>query len=378
MAGIYLHIPFCKKRCIYCDFYSSTRSDLRTHYVEALCSELKQRIHYLNGEPVTTLYLGGGTPSQLTINQLQRIFNCLSQLIELQTLEEITLEANPDDLTPTYVEGLASLPINRISMGIQSFDDRMLGLLNRRHTAQQAIQAVACCREAGFSNLSIDLMYGLPGQTETSWSKDLQQAIALEVEHISAYHLSIEEGTPLHHLIQAHRLHETDEELSVRLFELLTSTLQQAGYEQYEISNFCRPGYHSRHNSSYWHGIPYLGCGASAHSFNRTSREWNVASIERYIEGITSNHRDFEQEHLDATTRYNETVMTALRTRQGLDLHLLTQNFGHSSYNYCLRMARPHLESGLLTLTNSHLHLTQKGIFVSDHILTDLMKVTDM
>lgn len=377
MAGIYLHIPFCKKRCIYCDFYSSTRSDLRERYVEALCSELEQRIHYLNKEPVTTLYFGGGTPSQLTIGQLQRIFDCLSRLINLQELEEVTLEANPDDLTPAYVEGLSTLPINRLSMGIQSFDDRMLQLLNRRHTALQAIEAVARCREAGFQNLSIDLMYGLPGQDEEGWARDLRQAVALNVEHISAYHLSIEEGTPLHRLWAAHRLDEADEELSVRLFEMLTTTLQQAGYEQYEISNFCLPGRHSRHNSSYWHGIPYLGCGASAHSFNRTSREWNIASIEHYIEGITNGQRAYEQENLDKNTRYNETVMTALRTREGLSLSLLSRQFDNSYYNYCLRMAHPHLEAGLMEISNDCLRLTHKGIFVSDAILTDLMSIAD-
>lgn len=375
MAGIYLHIPFCKKRCIYCDFYSSTRSDLRTRYVEALCSELRQRIHYLDGEPVTTLYLGGGTPSQLTINELQQLFSCLDQLIDLNALEEITLEANPDDLTPEYVKGLTSLPINRLSMGIQSFDDNMLRLLNRRHTAQQAIRAVAHCQEAGLRHLSIDLMYGLPGQTEESWRKDLQQAIALGVEHISAYHLSVEEETPLHRLILAHRLHEADEELSVSLFEQLTSTLQQAGYEQYEISNFCLPGRHSRHNSSYWRGIPYLGCGAAAHSFNGLSREWNVASIERYIASIEEGKRDFERELLDLNMRYNETVMTSLRTHEGLNLNQLQQQFGSTYLAYCLRMARPHIDQGLMVLTTDHLHLTHQGIFVSNDLLSDLMMI---
>lgn len=377
MAGIYLHIPFCKKRCIYCDFYSSTRSDLRDRYVEALCNELTQRIHYLDGERITTIYLGGGTPSQLSIEQLQRIFGCLNQLIDDNAIEEITLEANPDDLTPAYVEALASLPVNRLSMGIQSFDDSMLQLLNRRHTARQAIEAVAQCRKAGFRNLSIDLMYGLPGQSEKGWATDLQQAINLGVEHISAYHLSIEEGTPLYRLRQAHRLHEADEELSVRLFEMLTTTLQRAGYEQYEISNFCLPGHHSRHNSSYWHGISYLGCGASAHSFNRTSREWNIASIERYISGIKTGQRDYEQEQLSLTTRYNETVMTALRTQQGLSMIQLSQQFGSSFYNYCIRMAQPHLNAGLMEFTENHLRLTHRGIFISDAILTDLMKVDE-
>lgn len=373
MAGIYLHIPFCKKRCIYCDFYSSTRSDLRTRYVEALCSELEQRIDYLEGAPVRTLYLGGGTPSQLTTEQLQRIFDTMQRLINLNDLEEVTLEANPDDLTARYVEGLTTLPINRLSMGIQSFDDSMLRLLNRRHTAQQARDAVERCRAAGFSNLSIDLMYGLPGQTAEAWRNDLQQAIALGVEHISAYHLSVEEGTPLHRLCQANRLHEADEELSVMLFEQLTTTLQQAGYLQYEISNFCLPNRHSRHNSAYWQGIPYLGCGASAHSYNGVSREWNVASIDRYIGGIVEGERDFEQEQLDQTTRYNEMVMTALRTREGLSLEQLKQQFGTSYHDYCLDMAHRHLEQGLMALTEGRLHLTHQGIFVSDALLSDLM-----
>ena len=375
MAGIYLHIPFCKKRCIYCDFYSSTRSDLRARYVEALCSELEQRIGYLKGEPVKTLYLGGGTPSQLTTEQLKHLFDSLQHLVKLNELEEVTLEANPDDLTDHFVEGLTTLPINRVSMGIQSFDDKMLHLLNRRHTAQQARDAVARCRAAGFTNLSIDLMYGLPGQTVEAWHHDLQQAITLGVEHISAYHLIVEEGTPLHRLCQTNQLHEADEELSVSLFEELTNTLQQAGYVHYEISNFCLPGYHSRHNSAYWHGIPYLGCGASAHSYNGVSREWNAPSIDRYIAGIEEGKRDYEQEQLDRNTRYNEMVMTALRTREGVSIEQLKQLFGATYSAYCLRMARPHLEQGLMALSEGRLRLTHQGIFVSDDLLSDLMMI---
>ena len=375
MAGLYLHIPFCKKRCIYCDFYSTTREEMKRRYVEALCKELETRKGYLQGEPLTTIYLGGGTPSQLSPQELELIFNTIAYCFDLSKVEEITLEANPDDLTPDYVKGLRQLPINRLSMGIQSFDDGMLRLLNRRHTAQEAMEAVNRCQQAGLQRLSIDLMYGLPNQTEELWERDLAQALTLGVEHISAYHLSIEEGTPLHRLLQSHRVEEADEELSVRLFERLTTTLTAAGYQHYEISNFALPGCHSRHNSSYWEGVPYLGCGAAAHSFHGNSREWNVASIDRYIEGICQDRRNYEEEQLDLYTRYNERVMTALRTRHGLSLPQLKAEFGQELHNYCLRMARPHLLTGVLEQEGDTLRLSHQGILVSNDILSDLMFV---
>lgn len=377
MAGIYIHIPFCKTRCIYCDFYSTTRSELKKRYVDALCRELRMRKEYLRGEAVETVYFGGGTPSQLDEHAFRQIFETIEEVYGLEKCGEITLEANPDDLTEAYTDKLGNLPFNRISMGIQTFDDPTLRLLNRRHSAAQAVEAVRHCRQAGFRNISIDLIYGLPGETDRQWEQDLEKAISLNVEHISAYHLTYEEGTRIYELLKSHRIREVDEESSVRFFTRLTEQLQAAGYEHYEISNFCRPGRYSRHNSAYWKGIPYLGCGPAAHSFDTQSREWNTPSLEHYIQAIEAGHRAFETEQLDNTTRYNEYVMTALRTAQGIAIAELGQRFGTSLQHYCEEMARPHLKSGALKLQDNRLRLTRQGIFVSDGIISDLMFVND-
>ncbi|WP_291530329.1 radical SAM family heme chaperone HemW [Bacteroides sp. UBA939] len=378
MAGIYIHIPFCKTRCIYCDFYSTTRSELKSQYIRALCRELTERKEYLKGEAVETIYFGGGTPSQLSEEDFRQVFGTIEQVYGLEHAKEITLEANPDDLTDEYTGMLSALPFNRISMGIQTFDDATLQLLNRRHNATQAIKAVERCRRAGFRNISIDLIYGLPGETNERWKQDLQQAVSLHAEHISAYHLTYEEGTPIHDMLLSHRIREVDEESSALFFSDLTDTLTAAGYEHYEISNFCQPGMYSRHNTSYWRGIPYLGCGPSAHSFNTLTREWNTASLEKYISSIEEGHREFETEYLDTATRYNECIMTALRTMWGVPMQYVEQTFGPELRQYCTDMARPYLQSGKLELKDNHLRLTREGIFVSDGIISDLMFIEDL
>lgn len=375
MAGIYIHIPFCKRRCIYCDFFSTTRSEKKSAYVHALCRELEMRKDYLERENIETIYFGGGTPSQLSKEELEEIFTYIYKVYHIRPNAEITLEANPDDLTPEYVEMLRQLPINRISMGIQTFQEETLKLLHRRHTARQAIEAFQRCREAGFHNISIDLMYGLPGETLETWKQDLQQAIALHPEHISAYHLIYEEGTALWNLKDQHRVEEADEELSLTLFSTLIDTLTQAGYQHYEISNFCLPELHSRHNSSYWTGKKYLGCGPSAHSYNGISRQWNVASLDHYIESITSGKPDYEIEELDIYTRYNDFVITSIRTCWGMPLSHLRSEYGEELYRYCLRMAKPHLDEGVLEIDEDVLKLTRKGIFISDGIMSDLLFV---
>ena len=375
MAGIYIHIPFCKRRCIYCDFFSTTQSEKKSAYVHALCRELEMRKDYLEGEDIETIYLGGGTPSQLLQEELEEIFNHIYKVYPVREDAEITLEANPDDLTPEYVAMLRQLPINRISMGIQTFQEETLKLLHRRHTAVQAIEAFRRCREAGFQNISIDLMYGLPGETLDTWRADLQQAIDLRPEHISAYHLIYEEGTALWKLREQHQVEEADEDLSVSLFSTLIEQLSEAGYQHYEISNFCLPGLHSRHNSSYWTGKKYLGCGPSAHSFNGVSRQWNLASLESYMKGVEEGELDVEVEELDLYTRYNDFVLTSIRTAWGMPLSKLRSEFGEELYRYCMRMAKPHLEQGVLEIGEDVLRLTRKGIFVSDGIMSDLMWV---
>ena len=375
MAGIYIHIPFCKRRCIYCDFFSTTQSEKKPTYIHALCQELEIRKDYLQGEYIETIYLGGGTPSQLSLEELESIFTTIYNIYKVKEEAEITLEANPDDLAPEYVAMLRQLPVNRISMGIQTFQEDILKLLHRRHTAQQAIEAFQRCRNAGFQNISIDLMYGLPGETLETWKQDLQQAIALHPEHISAYHLIYEEGTTLWNLRERHQVEEADEELSVTLFKTLIDELTQAGYQHYEISNFCLPKLHSRHNSSYWTGKKYLGCGPSAHSFNGTSRQWNVASLDHYIEGIISGKPDYEMEELDIYTRYNDFVITSIRTCWGMPLSYLRTEYGEDLYCYCLRMAKPYLSQGLLETKENILKLTKEGIFISDGIMSDLLWV---
>lgn len=373
MAGIYIHIPFCKRRCIYCDFFSTTQSEKKAEYVHALCQELEMRKDYLGGEEIETIYLGGGTPSQLSQEELEEIFLYIYKVYQVSPQAEITLEANPDDLTQEYVSMLRKLPFNRISMGIQTFQEETLKLLHRRHTARQAIEAFRRCREAGFQDISIDLMYGLPGETLDTWKQDLQQAIDLQPEHISAYHLIYEEGTALWKLREQNQVKEAEEDLSVELFRTLIEKLTEAGYEHYEISNFCMPGLHSRHNSSYWTGKKYLGCGPSAHSYNGVSRQWNISSLDKYIEGIRANQPEFEIEELDLNTRYNDFVLTTIRTCWGMPLSQLRTIYGETLYNYCLRMAKPHLEQGVLEIVGETLKLTPQGIFISDGIMSDLM-----
>ena len=260
-------------------------------------------------------------------------------------------------------------------MGIQTFNEVMLERLHRRHTARQAIEAFENCRKAGFQNISIDLMYGLPGETTESWENDLSQAVRLHPEHISAYHLIYEEGTALWKLREEHRVKEVDEDLSVDFFSRLMQRLKENGYQHYEISNFCLPDKYSRHNSSYWTGKKYLGCGPSAHSYNGTSRQWNIASLDNYIKGITEGSPVSEIEELDLYTRYNDFVITSIRTCWGMPLGQLKEKFGEKLYRYCLRMAQPHLQQGTLEITEETLKLTEKGIFISDGIMSDMLWV---
>jgi oxygen-independent coproporphyrinogen-3 oxidase len=376
MAGIYIHIPFCKKRCIYCDFFSSTEGEKKAQYAEAICEELQDRKDYLQGQTIETIYFGGGTPSQLSASDFEKIFHTLSSFALHPSPKEITLEANPDDLTPDYLNSIKHLPFNRISLGIQSFDDKELQFLNRRHDARSAIAAVQLLQQEGFDNISIDLMYGLPGQTPEIWKETLRQAIALNVQHISAYHLIYEENTPLFTLLEQKKITPIDEELSVQLFEILIDTLTAAGFEHYEISNFAKSGYRSRHNSAYWTGAHYLGIGASAHSYNGISRQWNKKTLDAgyWVQGARCKVQDDELEIMDEKTAYNDFIITRLRMMEGIDIVELISLFGEKNETYCLEQARKYIENQLLEIENNHLRLTRKGIFVSDGIMGDLMK----
>lgn len=378
MAGIYLHIPFCKKRCIYCDFYSTTQENKKDAYIDALCHELELRTEYIpKGEKIETIYWGGGTPSQLEEKHFQKVFNTIYRNYDVIESPEITIEANPDDLTTEYIQMLRKAPFNRISIGIQTFNDDILNLLHRRHSAQQAIQAVKQCQEEGFQNISIDLIYGLPGETADTWNHDLDQAIQLNVTHISAYHLIFEENTPLWQLKEQHVVNEADEDKSILFFEMLIDRLTKAGYEHYEISNFALPGMRSKHNSSYWTGKNYIGCGPSAHSYNGISRQWNVSSLEQYIQEISHDTVPYEIEELDIHTRYNDLIITSIRTKDGLSLDKLKETMGMQLYTFCLKNAAPYLQQNLLVIEDGRMHLTQKGIFISDGIMSDLLWVED-
>lgn len=375
MAGLYIHIPFCASRCIYCGFYSTTRLDLRQQYVDALIRELVEvgKSKMLKDDSISTVYLGGGTPSQLTIPQLHQLFDAIYIYNKVESGAEVTIEMNPDDVSVPYADTLRQLGINRVSMGAQTFDDERLRWLNRRHTVAQVGQAVTILRAAGIRNISIDLMYGFPDETIDDFVRDIDEAIKLDVEHISAYCLMIEEGTELYRRYGDKRVREYDdskEETERKMYELLIDKLTAAGYEHYEISNFARPSFRSRHNSSYWTGVPYIGLGAAAHSFDGHLRSWNVSDIRQYIAAVNRDERLNEEEVLSATDFYNERVMLGLRTCEGVDLSALSDD----ERNYCIQEAQPFLSDDILLLTDNRLVLTRKGLFVSDYVMSSLMQ----
>lgn len=376
MAGIYIHVPFCKTRCIYCDFYTRTDMSPKYDYVSALCEEIKLRKNYIGDEDVKTVYFGGGTPSQLSESDFLRIFETLHHEFRITPDAEITMEANPDDLSPQYLANLKEkLPFNRLSIGIQSFDDEELKFLKRRHSADKAKEAVKMCQSLGYDNISIDLMYGLPNQTMQIWERNLEEAIALDVQHISSYHLIYEQGTRLYRLFKMGDVNPVDEDLSVDMFSRMIEKLTAAGFDHYEISNFARHGLYSKHNSSYWLGKKYLGLGPAAHSYDGQNRSWNVASISKYIEGIRAENPNLEIEVLDENTRYNDFILTGMRTKWGVNLSDLESLFGPKMKVFCLKNARKYLDQGFLTENDNILKLTRQGIFISDGIMSDLMWV---
>lgn len=374
MSGIYIHIPFCSQRCIYCDFYSTTNLKQQTAYVQAVLQEAKLRQNYLT-QPIKTLYFGGGTPSQLQPEAWHLLLNGLRSIYDLSEVEELTVECNPDDMDLNYIQLLKSLAVNRLSFGVQSFNDDELIFLNRRHNAQQAIDLVGKLQENGFSNISIDLMFALPNQTMESWTRTLDIALSLNVQHVSAYSLMYEGRTRLVQLRDQGKIVEMNDEKARQLFELLIDRTAQAGLQQYEISNFALAGYASLHNSSYWKGITYLGLGASAHSFNGDTRQWNVSHLQKYIDGVTQGSDYYEIENLSLDDRYNEYVMTGLRTESGISLNHIKETFGNVRLAYLLENAEMSIHNGLLMRNNSILKLTKSGIYVSDSVMSDLMYI---
>lgn len=375
MAGIYIHIPFCKQRCNYCAFYSSTLYNIKGEYADAVCKELLMRKEYIKGEEIKTIYFGGGTPSTLPITLLQKICDTIYKNYSVCSNAEVTIECNPDDLTEEFLAVLRQLPFNRISMGVQSFSDRQLKRLGRRHNAEKARRAVGNARAAGYKNISIDLIFALPDSTIEEWEESINEAISLNPEHISAYNLMYEEDTPLHRALQRGDFEELSEEENVEQFSMLIKRMKEAGYCHYEISNFAKPGYESRHNSSYWNDTAYIGCGAAAHSYNGDSREWNISDIKEYIKGIESNNRNYEIEHLTEEERYNDAILTRLRTSDGIPLAWIKNKFSQRLNSYMLNAAKKHIEYGNIKKTDETLSLTEKGIFISDAVIRDLIYV---
>ena len=372
--NLYLHIPFCASRCSYCDFYKETKQDERLAFLRALETELCSRRSELpEGALVEHIYLGGGTPSQLSIPELERLFDTIWRHYPIAEGGEITIECNPDDVTPDYARGLAQLPTNRVSMGVQSFHEADLRFLSRRHSAEQVTAAVDALRSEGLTNLSLDLIYGLPRQTEELWEANIARFLELDVPHLSAYHLIYEEGTALMRLLQAGKVQAVDEEASLRFFELLIQRLKAAGYEHYEISNFARPGCYAQHNTGYWQGVPYLGFGPSAHSYDGARRRsYNVASLRDYMAGMERGARDYEEELLGEQELQHEYILTRMRTQWGIVYADYAERFGEPALSALHRAAAPYLAAGRLTDTGGVLRLTEHGVFVSDGILADL------
>ena len=346
------------------------RVEEAARYVDTLCHEIRQRRDYLEDATVNTVYFGGGTPSRLTPRQIGQVIDCIRTTLGLDGLTEFTVECNPDDITAGYVTALCSLGVNRISMGVQTFNDDLLRFLGRRHNSRQAVEAVRVCREAGIRNISIDLMYGLPGQTPDIQRHDLEMATSLNVQHISSYCLSYEDGSPLDRMRAESRITPVDDDTCAAMYTLMCSHLHDAGFEHYEISNFCLPGYHSRHNSSYWDGTPYMGIGAGAHSYNGHSRQWNPDNLDAYMNGIEQDNPQFGIEQLSATDLYNERLMLRLRTSRGLNLSALTPKGRRSVLN----SAHPLIKDGLLLLENYHLRIPEQQMFISDTIISSLFK----
>lgn len=372
MAGLYVHIPFCKQACHYCDFHFSTDTGTRIELVNALTHELALQKDYL-GEEINTIYLGGGTPSILNRGELDTLFSVIRTHFTLAPHAEITLEANPDDLTKEKLKEICAIGINRLSIGIQSFDDNLLKYLNRVHDANGARRCLKYAREAGFSNISIDVIYAIPGLSQKIWKATLQEALHFLPEHISSYGLTIEERTVFGNWSKRGKLHPVDEENSAQQFEMLTDMLLQAGYGHYEISNFCKPGFHSRHNSSYWKQSRYLGIGPSAHSYNGESRQFNIRNNASYVRSIHKGIVPFEREMLTRENKINEYILTNLRTEWGCDLSFLKQHLDDDLLHRCGDNLSLLQQNGLIVIKNGILLLSRKGKLLADKIAEDLI-----
>lgn len=377
MAGIYIHIPFCNSKCYYCDFFSRkpTNSKIIDDYVDALCKEFDLRKNYLQNEKIQTIYFGGGTPSILSISQLEKIFAKIGDIYDISKVSEITLEANPEDITKSKCADLKKFTIvNRLSIGVQSFFDDDLKFMNRRHSNLQSIQAIETALKAGFENLTIDLIYGLPNMTLEKWKENLSKLFSFDLPHFSAYHLMIEEGTVFNVWKNRGKIKEIDEQKSFEMFKMLIDEAQKNGYEHYEISNFAKPRMEAIHNSNYWAGEKYIGIGTSAHSYDKKSRQWNIANISKYIDSINKGIVPNEIEFLTEQDKFNDYIITSLRTSKGLEKQILETKF-KTYFEKIKTTLFKYIHSGMILEKPDSFVLFVDGQFISDSIMIDLIIV---
>jgi len=375
MAGIYIHIPFCGHACTYCDFYFTTHLQFKEKFLNTICHEIELRNGFLDDDEISTIYFGGGTPSQLSAKEIERILNEIKKNFRVTKNVEITLECNPDDINLNSAKALYSIGVNRLSMGIQSFHDNELKLLGRQHTGKEALDAVDAIQKAGFSNFNLDLIYGIPNSDLISWKKNLETIIKLQPNHISSYCLTIEPGTQLDYQVKKKRVVLPSENVVINQFEALMDNLEASKYDHYEISNFALKGFESKHNTSYWQGTSYLGLGPSAHSFNGINRKINIANTNKYCD-LLKDDKGFEWEYLSETNRFNEYLMTGLRTKWGIDLEFIQENFPDSFILQLKIDLENPIKNSLLLLNNSNVVLTQKGKLFADKIASDLFRVS--
>jgi len=373
MAGIYIHIPFCRQKCYYCDFYKTVNTNYADKFIASLKEEMRLQKNYLDNEIINTIYFGGGTPSTLNKAELEGILNYLQRNFIINSHTEITFEANPDDLDKNYLAMLFTAGINRLSIGIQSFQDEHLKRMNRRHNAKEGLISIENAFKTGFENISIDLIYGLPGLTTKQWKASLKATSNLGVNHLSAYHLTYHEGTPFYTWLKKGTLNELKEDESIKQFNLLLGWAENQGYEQYEISNFAKDGMYSKHNSSYWNGEKYLGLGPSAHSYDKVSRRWNVAHLESYVQAIEKGAIFYQDEVLSETDNYNEYIITRIRTKWGVSLQTIKNNFGQEKAVLFSENIQKYVNSGKIIRNQENFTLSKDGQFVSDDIMANLI-----
>lgn len=371
MAGIYLHIPFCKQACTYCNFHFTTSLHFKDDLVQALVKEIETEKNYLGGEKIETIYFGGGTPSLLSIADCCLLIESIRKNYQVAAGAEITLEVNPDDSTIEKLEGWKIAGINRLSIGVQSFFEEELRWMNRAHNRRQAIDGLQAATQL-FDNITIDLIYGSPLLTDEMWKQNVDRAVNAGIPHLSCYALTVEEKTPLHKLIKTKQSKNVDNDKQARQFLLLMQWLKEKGYEHYEVSNFAKPGYRSRHNSAYWKGVHYLGLGPSAHSFNGKERRWNVASNALYITGSSEGFFKRETEIVTTVSRLNETIMISLRTMEGLDLNKIEKDFGTGERKRIEQQLQKYVNSNLVKINKSLAQLTNEGMLMADGIAGDL------